>query len=76
MLPVYLVYIRAVTWGDPVVDLVFELLNWFASLTLTDFEGEDYDAALLEEQEAKALQRKLAEQMQEDDLGLNIFKVT
>lgn len=40
-----------------------------------DFEGENYDAALLEEQEALALQRKLAEEIQDDDLGMDIFKV-
>lgn len=39
-----------------------------------DFSGSEPDAALLEEQEALAIQKKMAEQLEDQDFGLDIFK--
>ena len=40
-----------------------------------DLSGSEPEAAALEEQEALAIQQRLLQDMDEDDIGLDIFKV-
>jgi len=39
-----------------------------------DFSGSEPDTALMEEREALNIQRKMAEQLADEDFGLDIFK--
>ena len=41
-----------------------------------DFSGSEPDTALMEEREALAIQRKMAEQLADEDFGLDIFKAS
>ena len=45
------------------------------SVTFTDFSGDELVAQLLEEEEAKAMQARLAEQLDEEDFDLDLFVV-
>lgn len=41
----------------------------------SDFSGSETDAALMEEQEALIIQRRMAEQLDDEDFGLESLKV-
>ena len=41
-----------------------------------DFSGSEPDTALMEEREALNIQRKMAEQLRDEDFGLDIFKAS
>ena len=44
------------------------------SVMCADFSGSEPDTALMEEREALNIQRKMAEQLADEDFGLDIFK--
>ena len=50
--------------------------NVAAVCPVTDESGSEPDAAILEEQEALAIQKKMAAQLDDADIGLDMFKVS